>query len=104
MTKAIVTLVVGAKHLSLWNAHARPSWEHYARRHGYRMLVFDQLLDASPLGAQRSPAWQKLLVLGRQELKAFDRVLWLDCDIVISDSAPCAVEHVPVEKVGAVPD
>lgn len=104
MSKAIVTIIVGEKYQRLWQAIARPNWEKYANRYGYQMIVFRDLLDASPIGLHRSPAWQKLLTLGRPELKNVDRVLWLDADILINPAAPDAVESVAVEKVGAVAD
>src|SRR6185437_2993264 len=105
MGKAIVTLVAGDSYQRLWNLYSRPSWERYAARHSYRLIVLDRALDESAQwGAERSLAWQKLLILGRPELQGVDRVLWLDSDIVINDAAPCAVDGVPEEKIGAVQD
>jgi len=104
MSKAIVTLVVGPNYRHHWHSVARPSWEHYAGRHGYQLIVFERPIDESPMGLERSPAWQKLLILRQSELQHFDQVLWLDSDIIINPLAPCAVSQVPIEKVGAVPD
>jgi hypothetical protein len=104
MTKAIATIIVGEKYQKLWKTVAQPSWMRYARRHGYELVVFEELLDSSPVGLQRAIAWQKLLTLGRAELSGVDRVLWLDSDIIINPAAPDAVEQVPLEKIGAVPD
>lgn len=104
MSKAIVTLVVGQKYRDLWHSIARPSWEHYASRHGYQLIVFERLFDESRTGLQRSPSWQKLLTLRHAGLQQFDQVLWLDSDIIINPQAPCAVSQVPLEKVGAVTD
>jgi len=104
MSKAIVTLAVGEAYQTLWRDKARPSWERYAARHGYELIALDEPIDTSPLG-RRPMSWQKLLVLGHPNVSGFDRVLWLDCDLIINDqAAPCAVEHSPAEKVGAVPD
>ena len=104
MGKAIATLIVGDSPQRLWNLYCRPSWERYAARHSYRLIAFDRPIDGSTQAAARSPAWQKLLILGRPELQGVDRVLWLDSDIVINDAAPCAVDGVPEEKIGAVQD
>jgi hypothetical protein len=48
--------------------------------------------------------WQKLLALGLPEVAGFERVVWVDSDIVMNASAPDVIEGVPEEKVGAVPD
>src|SRR5262249_24333747 len=47
-----------------------------------------------------SPAWQKCLVL--EQLATFERVVWIDADIVINISAPPVTEGVPLGKIGAV--
>lgn len=104
MGKAIITLIAGDSYQRLWNLYSRPSWERYAARHSYRLIVFDRALDESAQAEQRSVAWQKLLILGRPELHGIERVLWLDSDIVINDLAPCAVDGVSEEKIGAVQD
>src|SRR6185437_4094607 len=105
MSKAIVTLVVGEPHASVWRSKALPSWERFARRHGYEIVVFDDLLDDSPAGRERSPSWQKLLTLAHPRVEPFERVLWLDADIIVNDAAaPCPVEQTPPQLVGAVVD
>ncbi|HVT88122.1 MAG TPA: hypothetical protein VHD56_04660, partial [Tepidisphaeraceae bacterium] len=74
-TKAIVTIIVGERYQKLWQTHARQSWEHYAQKHGYSLIVINQPLDPSPAAAQRSMSWQKLLVLGLPEVRTFDRIV-----------------------------
>jgi hypothetical protein len=104
LQKAIVTIVVGDEYRQLWAEKALPSWERYAQRHGYEIIAFERPLDDSPLG-RRPMSWQKLLVLGQERVQPFDRVLWLDADVIINDeAAPCVVEQTPAEKIGAVPD
>ncbi|HEY8747654.1 MAG TPA: hypothetical protein VIM11_06760 [Tepidisphaeraceae bacterium] len=104
MTKAIVTLAVGDEYQALWETKARPSWERYAARHGYEIIALHEPIDPSP-EVQRSMAWQKLLILGHPKVSGFDRVVWLDCDLIINaEAAPCIVQHTPEEKVGAVLD
>jgi hypothetical protein len=104
MSKAIVTLAVGDEYQALWNQKARPSWERYAKRHGYELIALHEPIDTSPLG-QRPMSWQKLLILGHPSVANFERVLWLDCDVIINDlAAPCAVANTPPEKIGAVMD
>ncbi len=102
MAKAIVTLVVGEQHRTLWETCARASWETYAKRHGYKLVIVDQLIDKSEEGMERSPSWQKLLLWRLPELHDCDRVAWIDADIIINnDTAPDIVDSVPPEKIGA---
>lgn len=105
MSKAIVTIVTGDAYTHVWRTKALPSWERYAQRHGYEIIVFDQPLDDSPKAQERSPSWQKLLVLGHPRVAPFERVLWLDADVIVNDAvAPCPVEQTPPQYIGAVRD
>jgi hypothetical protein len=105
MNKAIVTAIIGDRHRQLWQTTARASWEQYARKHGYALIVIEQPIDQGPLASQRSLAWQKLLVLSLPEIQRYDRVVWLDGDILINhETAPCVVSNVPPERIGAVRD
>lgn len=104
-SKAMVTLVMGDEHRNLWQSLARPSWERFAARHGYEMIVLDRPLDDSPPAMRRSLTWQKLLAPGHPRVREFDRVLWIDSDILIHDAiAPCPIEQTPTDRIGAVPD
>ncbi len=101
--KTLVTLVVGDSYLEKFRGYCVNSWQEYAARHNYDLVVFDQPLDTSVRAANRSPAWQKCLVFGRPELQKYKQVAWVDADILInSATAPDLFETVPVDKVGAV--
>lgn len=101
--KAIVTLVVGKAYLERWEKLCRPNWQRYADRHGYDLIVIDAPLDTSVQAQNRSPAWQKCLILSQDFSKSYERLVWIDSDILINAAAaPCITEHVPLEKVGAV--
>ena len=105
MAKAIVTLVIGDKHRNLWQKLALPSWQRYAARHGYEIIAIERPLDDSEFAKRRNVTWQKLLILDYPEVRRFERVLWLDSDIVINDiTAPCPVNQTPAELVDAVAD
>ena len=105
MRKAIVTIAAGDAYNEVWRSKALPSWERFAKRHGYDIVAFHRLLDDSPSARERSPSWQKLLVLDHPQVRVFDRVLWLDADIIINDvAAPCPIEETPPERVGIVMD
>ena len=102
MKKALVTLAIGEKYRGVWNGICRKGWQAYAERHGYDVLMFDQPLDDGPRARKRSPAWQKCLILGPSVAGGYDRVVWVDSDILINPLAPSIVDTVPVEKIGAV--
>lgn len=78
MSKAIATFGTG-KHAQLL-AVALPSFQAYARRHGYRLYVADEI------GTARPPSWYKVQMI-RDLLADYDAVLWIDADVVIVDGA-----------------
>jgi hypothetical protein len=101
-TVALVTLALGPRYLARWRAYAEPAWRRYAARHGYDLICIDQPLDTSPRARGRSPAWQKLLVLEQPFAGRYERVVWVDADVVINPAAPPVAAGIPVERVGAV--
>lgn len=101
-SKAIVTLVIGKRYLNRWKRLCEYNWQQYAEKHGYDLIVLDNPLDSSERAQKRSPAWQKCLILSQEFSQQYERVVWIDSDILINSSvAPCIVENVPIEKVGA---
>jgi hypothetical protein len=101
--KAIITLAIGKQYLELWEQYCRPSWSMYAARHGYDLICIDTPLDLSPRAAKRSPAWQKCLILSRDFSKDYERIVWIDSDIIINASAsPSIIEEVPRDMAGAI--
>ena len=99
---AIVTLCLGAEYSNYWDKYASRSWRAYADRNSYTLEVFRHPLDQSARAAARSPAWQKCLVLSQPELQQYDRVVWMDSDIVVTSDAPEIVTTVPKGKIGGV--
>jgi hypothetical protein len=97
---AIATICLGDSYRASWENYCKKNWEIYAHRHGFDLVMFSSPLDTSKRAASRSPAWQKLLVL--ESLDKYERVVWLDSDIVINVGAPSVIEAVPLGKVGAV--
>lgn len=82
---AIVTLAIGDDYFTVWNRVARMSWERYAARHGMDVIVV--VVPFEPRDA-RSPAWQKCLILSQSWSALYDRLVWVDADIVINSAAP----------------
>ncbi|MBM3768363.1 MAG: hypothetical protein FJW32_23515 [Acidobacteria bacterium] len=100
---AIVTLAIGDWHRNTWKQYAEPSWREYAGRFGFDLIALDQPLDTSDRAQRRSPAWQKLLIPNLDWARQYDRLVWLDCDIVVNNAnAPNVFDHVPSGKIGAV--
>ena len=102
MKRALATLVIGEPYRQRFAAHAAPSFRAYAKAHGLSLVVLDRLLDETPRGRSRSPAWQKCLLCAHPRLRACEQILWLDADIVIRPDAPNVFEAVPPGVLGAV--
>jgi hypothetical protein len=105
MTKkrAIVTLAIGTKYVKMFDEICRAGWEDYAGRFGYDVIVIKEPLDTSERAMARSPAWQKLLILSQPWSADYERIVWIDSDILINTAAAGDVAAgVPVERVGAV--
>lgn len=101
MKKAIVTLAIGENYFNKWKLFCEPNWKSYAKKYGYELIIFDKCLDSSDRAVSRSTAWQKCLILEQPEVKIFDRVIWMDSDIIINDKlAPDLIPIVPEEKIG----
>lgn len=101
--KAIVTIAVGQKHYQLWKKYAEYSWKKYAEKHGYDIICFTEPLDNSERAKKRSAAWQKCLILGREELTSYKQIIWLDSDIIINPyTSPCIVSAMTSNKIGAI--
>jgi hypothetical protein len=101
--QALVTLTIGAAFQSQWQAVCEPGWRRYADRHGYDLICLDQPLDTSARAQARSPAWQKCLILSQPFSQQYERIVWLDADILINAAlAPDIAAFVPRDRVGAV--
>ncbi|MFB8787487.1 MAG: hypothetical protein U7123_01205 [Potamolinea sp.] len=100
--KAIVTLAIGKRYLNNWKKLCESNWQKYAKKHGYDLICIDSPLDTSERAQKRSPAWQKCLILSQDVSQQYERIVWIDSDILInSELAPCIVKDVPIDKVGA---
>ncbi|WP_373529158.1 hypothetical protein [Nostoc sp.] len=100
--KAIVTLLIGQHYQQRWKTICAKNWQQYADKHDYDLVCIDKPLDTSAMAHSRSPAWQKCLILGDERVKGYDKVVWIDSDILINPNSPCIVSNVTEDKVGAV--
>jgi hypothetical protein len=100
--KAIASIGTGS-HERLLRIAAR-SFRPFAERHGYDLHLHTEVLDAS-----RPAPWSKVPIL-RDLLDRYERVLWLDGDVVVVDASediPCPSLMALVEhrtKEGLIPN
>jgi hypothetical protein len=99
--QAIVTMTIGEHHRVRWREHASGNWSRYAERHGYDVICIERPLDTSERARRRTPSWQKLLVLDQPFARRYERIVWVDADVLINPAAPSILDGVPIEKVGA---
>ena len=100
---AIVSVVIGDAYEAMWRRFCVASWVAYAERIGVDLIVFKDRLDKADLS--RSPAWQKLLIPSLPWMQRYERIVWLDSDIIISKDAPDILEFAgPPEKISLCVD
>ena len=85
MKTAICSLVVGDRYERLFRKFVFETWQNYSRHHGYELHIFRKPFVELP---QKSWAWQKLFILDQPQTRVFDRILWLDSDILIKAGSP----------------
>lgn len=100
--KAIVSLVIGEEYQAIWQTMCHANWEAYCARHGFDLIIVGAPLDTSERGQGRSPAWQKLLILNQPWSSQYDRIVWVDADIVISPFAPDITQSCPDPRMVGV--
>ena len=100
---AIVTLAVGTRFKEMFETRCRLNWQMYCNDYDYDLIVIEQPLDCSIRAQKRSPAWQKLLILSQKWSNGYERIVWLDADIIINNNNAIDISTgVPINKVGAV--
>jgi hypothetical protein len=100
MKTVLVTLIIGTTYQDGWRGLCESGWRGYAERHGYDLIVIDRPLDNSARALSRSPAWQKCLILSPFVCGGYDRVVWVDSDVIINPAAPSITKGVPIERIG----
>lgn len=100
--KAIVTLALGDRYLQHWKTTCEANWRAYGAKHGFDVICLDQPLDDSTRARGRSASWQKCLVLGQDFSSNYERIVWIDTDILINlQAAPAIDAGLPPDKIGA---
>lgn len=91
MKKAIFTIIHGMEHFKL-ASFTLPLIQKYANRIGADLVVH------TDIGEHKHPAFMKLDVL--DVCSDYDRICYLDTDILIRDDAPSIFDVVPKNKIG----
>ncbi len=103
MKKAIVTLAIGDEYLNMFHKYCYDSWNAYCDEYDYDLVLIKHPLDDSLRASKRSASWQKLLILSQEWSSEYDRVVWVDSDVIMN---PCYAydisDGVPMDRVGAV--
>ncbi len=103
MKKAIVTLLLGDRFQQMFSEICAPGWTAYCEKWGYELVAIQEPMDPSQRAMDRSPAWQKLLILSQDWSSKYDQIVWVDADILINhELAPDICSVAPLEKVSAV--
>jgi len=92
---AIVSIVMGDRYQTPWNAACKNSWTAYADKYGYDIIIIQCHLDDSERAHARSVSWQKLLILNQPWARHYERLVWVDSDIVFSNAAPDIIKSMP---------
>lgn len=102
-SKAIVTIAIGEKYLSIFNDICHANWNSYCDKFGYDLIVIAHPLDSSERANKRSPSWQKLLILSQPWSNKYERIVWIDLDVIINnENAYDICDGVPIDMIGAV--
>jgi len=102
-TQAIVAFALGAKYQRMFDDYCRDGWERYCKKYKYDLYLITDPLDPSLRGQSRSPSWQKLLILSQPWSARYERIVWIDTDILINaDNAPDISCDIDIHKVGLV--
>lgn len=91
MNKAVVTVTIGPKYEAIGRA-THPTLKAYADRIGADFIVLSDLLECG------KPHWSKFLLYDL--LPDYDRIIYLDSDLIVRDDCPDLTEIVPPEKLG----
>jgi hypothetical protein len=92
MDKAVVTIAMGNAHEGIFKV-TRPSIEAYAKRIGVDFVVLD-----TPVICGVSHHYEKFQI--RDLLAKYERIIYLDCDLIVRPDCPNLFEVVSEDKLG----
>ena len=90
MKKAVVTVCIGDEYVEL-SKHTHPTLKSYADRINAEFIVLDS--------CQTTPHWEKFAL--KELLNKYDRIIYLDTDLIVRDDCPDLFDLVPYNQIGA---
>ena len=85
MKTCLVGILIGKDYQEFWGAHVAQSWHEYAAKCGYGLCTIQKEIRPRPT---RGASWQKLLLWGHPALINYDRLIYLDYDVLPLRAAP----------------
>lgn len=86
--RALVTVVVGDGYRRFYDAHIRAGHERYARQLGVPLVVLTRPLSSRSVVDHPHASWEKVKILEEPALAEFDRLCWIDADVVVLGEPP----------------
>ena len=86
--RALVTVVVGDGYRRFYDAHIRAGHERFARQLGCPLVVLGRRLSSESSVDHPHASWEKVKILEEPELAGFDRLCWIDADVVVIGEPP----------------
>lgn len=93
MKYALLTIAIGDKYQTMGQI-THPYMQKYAQKIGADFIVIDKQKIS-----QTTPHWEKFQLL--DYLEKYDRILFLDTDVLVKKNCPNIFDIVPEEKIGA---
>lgn len=90
MKKAVVTICIGDEFFELAK-FTHPTIKSYADRIGAEFIVISE--------CKTTPHWEKFAI--NDLLNTFDRIIYLDTDLIVRDDCPDLFDVVPYNQIGA---
>lgn len=97
MKYALVTICIGKRYQFLFKRYSMDSFVDYSKKNGLDLIILDSFIDQS---LNRNPAWQKTLLPNSKLLQKYDRVLFVDSDVIIKKNSPNIFDCVPNGHIG----
>lgn len=100
---ALVTMAIGPEYTRAFECWYLPGWQDYCRRQGFDLHVISQPIDQHVDLTRKSLHWQKLLIPSLPRFRDYERIVWVDADILINSRiAPDITACVSPKRIGVV--
>ncbi|MEQ8195626.1 MAG: hypothetical protein RIB59_14170 [Rhodospirillales bacterium] len=103
ISTALVTIAIGERHQREFETCSLPTLRAYAKKHGYELIVLTEPFAPLDPDGRKTVHWHKILIGQVPAIRPFDRVIWIDTDIMINPRlAPDIAATIPADKIGVV--